>query len=403
MATWKIMRSGLVSCALALAFGAATPAVYAQDAHPHQMLASTPPMGWNSWNAYGAKIDDKIIRATADAMVSSGLSKAGYEYINLDDSWEGGRDAAGNIVPNANFPDMKALADYIHAKGLKFGIYTAPSPKTCGGYEGSFGHEEQDARTFAAWGVDYLKYDLCGYRETIYQVSKGDLDVQSRLLIETYVKMKRALDHTGRPIIFSLSPGMGGMWLVGPATGANLWRTTADIEPNYERIALIGFGQAGLSRFAGPGHWNDPDMLEIGNGKLTLDESKTHMSLWALLAAPLLAGNDLTRMSQQTLDILSNREVIAIDQDALGRQGDRVSEVGPLEIWMKPLSGNAKAVGLFNRSISPMKMTLHLHDVGLKKAHLRDLWTHKDLGVVEDSYTVDVPRYGVVLLKLTVE
>jgi alpha-galactosidase len=401
MPTKKLFNTNVFFLCAVVVFSLTT--LHSQMMPDAAKLAPTPPMGWNSWNAFGAQVDDSKVRATAEAMVSSGLRDAGYQYINLDDTWEGERDSKGVLHPNKKFPDMKALADFIHSKGLKFGIYTAPSPKTCGGYEGSFGHVEQDAQTFASWGVDYLKYDLCGYRQTIYAQAKGNIDLQNKLLTEVYAQMKHALDKTGRPFVYSLSPGMGGMWLVGQAAGANLWRTTADIEANYERIALIGFGQAGLSKFAGPGHWNDPDMLEVGNGKLTSDESKTHMSLWALLAAPLLAGNDLVHMSQQTLEILGNKEVIAVDQDPLGIQGDRVNEVGPLEIWAKPLSQNAKAIGMFNRAISPMKMTLNLSDIGLKRAHLRDLWLHKDLGVVEDSYTTVVPRYGVVLLKITAE
>lgn len=396
MKTRNALNGGIALSLLLLFFSSA--GIHAQKTNE---LAVHPPMGWNGFNAFADKIDDATVRSIADAMVRSGLRDKGYVYINLDESWEGGRDSFGNIKPNSKFPDMKSLGDYIHSRGLRFGIYTSPGEKTCGGNVGSLGHEVQDAKTFASWGVDYLKYDLCSYRQVIYKQAGGDIDKQMALLTEVFAKMRRAIDQAGRPMVYSLSPGMGGMWMVGPAAGANLWRTTADIEPVYERIALIGFGQAGLSHFAGPGHWNDPDMLEVGNGKLSFDESKTHMSLWAILAAPLIAGNDLTHMSAETLSILNNEEVIAIDQDPLGIQGDRVKETGPLEIWSKPLAGNAKAVGLFNRSISPMKMTLKLRDVGLQSAHIRDLWLHKDLGEIKDEYTVVVPRYGVVLLRLS--
>ena len=366
-------------------------------------VAATPPMGWNSWNHFAEKVDDRGVRAAADALVSTGMKDAGYIYVNIDDTWEGKRDAQGNIQSNSKFPNMKALADYVHSKGLKIGIYSSPGPKTCGGYEGSYGHESQDARTYARWGIDYLKYDLCSYDSIMKREASNDPQKAAQLMKQAYEKMHRALLATGRPIVFSLCQyGWDAPWEWGPQVGGNLWRTTGDIDSNYDRISVIGFAQAGLARYAGPGHWNDPDMLEIGNGDLTLDENRTHMSLWAILAAPLLAGNDLSRMSPETLSILTNREVIAIDQDPLGREGDRVTAVGPLEIWSKPLQGGDKAVGLFNRGERALPITLKLSSVGFANgAKARDLWAAKDLGRLQGSYTVRVARHGVVLLRLS--
>ena len=361
--------------------------------------AATPPMGWNSWNHFAARIDDAAVRAQADAMVSSGMRDAGYRYINIDDTWEGARDAAGAIRPNAKFPDMKALADYVHSKGLKLGVYSSPGPKTCAGYEGSQNHEAQDARTYAAWGVDYLKYDLCSLGPAM--IAAGSLGAAQTIELAAYAKMGEALRATGRPIVYSLCQyGFDQVWRWGGSVGANSWRTTGDIEDKYARMAAIGFGQAGLAKFAGPGHWNDPDMLEVGNGGMSAVEYRTHMSLWALLAAPLLAGNDLTRMTPETLSILTNREVIAIDQDPAGMPGDRVKAEGPLEIWAKPLAGGARAVGLFNRSNLPANIAVEFADLGLSGAvGTRDVWTGKDLGPSR-RYEATVPAHGVVLLRL---
>ena len=369
----------------------------------NSMLAATPPMGWNSWNLFAGKVEDKDVRATADAMVSSGMKDAGYLYVNIDDTWQGERDAQGNIQANSKFPDMKALADYVHSKGLKIGIYSSPGRKTCAKYEGSYGHEAQDAKTYAAWGIDYLKYDLCSYRQNMIAEAPNDPQKANQMMKDAYKKMQQALLATGRPIVYSFCQyGWDAVWEWGPSLGANLWRTTGDINATYDRMALIGFSQAGLSKYAGPGHWNDPDMLEVGNGKLKPDENRTHMSLWVLLAAPLLAGNDLSKMTPETLAILTNREVIAIDQDPLGQQGDRVSEVGPLEIWAKPLKGGDKAVGLFNRNDSTLPITVKLSDVGFAGgAKARDIWQAKDLGKIQGSYTATVPGHGVVLLRLS--
>ena len=357
-----------------------------------QELAATPPMGWNSWNHFACKVTAADIRAAADAMAGNGMKEAGYIYVNIDDCWQGKRDAQGNIHPNARFGDIKALADYVHSKGLKIGIYSSPGPQTCAHYEGSYRHEAQDAKQYAAWGIDYLKYDWCS-ASRVYKPSQ---------MPEVYKKMHDALAATGRPIVYSLCQyGMERVWRWGPSVGGNLWRTTGDISDHYDRMALIGFQQNGLQSFAGPGHWNDPDMLEIGNGGMSHDEYVTHMSLWAMLAAPLLAGNDLSKMSAADLAILTNKEVIAVDQDAKGAQGRRVAQEGPLEVWAKPLADGSYAVGLFNGSESAAPITLELKDIGMSSsAQIRDLWAHRDLGSFSGSYTVTVAKHGAAMLKV---
>jgi alpha-galactosidase len=364
-------------------------------------VAPTPPMGWNSWNHFARKVDDATIRAQADAMVSTGMRDAGYLYINIDDTWQGERDAQGVIYPNGKFPDMKALADYVHSKGLKIGIYSSPGPTTCAKFEGSLGHEEQDAQTYAAWGMDYLKYDLCGLRENMK--TAGSPEAANQMMFDAYVTMRDALRKTGRPILYSLCQyGDNAVWRWGASVGGNSWRTTGDINDTYTRMADIGFGQAGLAKFAGPGHWNDPDMLEVGNGGMNADEYRTHMSLWAILAAPLLSGNDLTAMSPETLAMLTNREVIAIDQDSAGKQGDRLSTEGPMEIWVRALADGSKAVGLFNRQHGPMDMQVDFHQLGFKgSVKARDVWQAKDLSPITGVYNVQVPGHGVVLLRVS--
>jgi alpha-galactosidase len=355
-------------------------------------IALTPPMGWNSWNHFHNKVDDATIRAQADAMVSSGMRDAGYTYVNIDDTWEGERDRNGVIHSNSKFPDMKALADFVHSKGLKIGIYSSPGPKTCAKFEGSYGHELQDAQTFAAWGIDYLKYDLCGLRDQMKAAGSPD------------VKMRDALRSSGRPIVYSLCQyGNDAVWEWGASVGGNLWRTTGDINDHYARMETIGFGQAGLARFAAPGHWNDPDMLEVGNGGMNTDEYRTHMSLWAILAAPLLAGNDLTTMTPETVALLTNKDVIAVDQDRAGRQGDRVSAEGPIEIWVRPLADGSKAVGIFNRHPSPLSATVDFkRQLGFNHAvKARDLWLQKDLENPGNSYTAKIPGHGVILLRVS--
>jgi alpha-galactosidase len=365
-------------------------------------LAATPPMGWNSWNHFAAAVTDADVRAAADAMVASGMRDAGYTYVNIDDGWEGDRDTDGTIRSNAKFPDMKALSDYVHAKGLKLGIYSSPGPKTCAGFAGSYEHEAQDAQTYATWGVDYLKYDLCSFRRMMLEQGHGDLKVESSLMENAYEKMHQAILTTGRPIVFSLCQyGMDASWEWAPMVGGNLWRTTTDISDNWSQMTVIGFAQAGLSKFAKPGHWNDPDMLEVGNGHMSADEYRVHMSLWAILAAPLLAGNDLSKMSPEAGMILMNREVIAIDQDPLGRQGDRVSALGPFEIWQRQLANGDLAVAMFNRGESANQITLKLADLGLPTTmRARELWNHSDF-TIQGSYTPVIPKHGVVLLRLS--
>jgi alpha-galactosidase len=356
-------------------------------------LAKTPPMGWNSWNKFAGRVDDATIRSIADAMATNGMKDAGYQYINIDDTWEGAeRDAKGNIQTNSKFPDMKALADYVHSKGLKLGIYSSPGPNTCAGYEGSHGHELQDARTYAAWGIDYLKYDWCGARN-LYK------DSEMRAL---YQKMGDALLASGRPIVYSLCQyGREDVWKWGPQVGGNLWRTTGDIRDSWESMTKIGFAQSDLAPYAAPGHWNDPDMLEIGNGKMTDTEYQTHMSLWAMLAAPLLAGNDLRDMRPAILQILTNREVIDVDQDPLGQQGSRVLKSGETEVWQRPLRGGAWAVAFFNRGETEAKMSVKWSETGLRTnpKSVRDLWLHTEVPGT-DAYEFTVASHGVAMLRV---
>jgi len=356
-------------------------------------LAKTPPMGWNSWNKFAGRVDDATVREIADALVGSGMKDAGYVYINIDDTWEGDRDAQGNIQSNSKFPNMKSLADYVHGKGLKLGIYSSPGPNTCAGYEGSYGHEEQDARTYAAWGIDYLKYDWCGAR-TLYT------DEEMPAL---YQIMGEALLKTKRPIIYSLCQyGRLDVWKWGADVGGNLWRTTGDIRDAWDSMSRIGFGQNELSQWAKPGHWNDPDMLEVGNGGMSETEYRTHMSLWAMLAAPLLAGNDLRNMSPEILAILTNPEVIAVDQDKDGKQGKQIWKSGDQDIWSRPLSGGAQAVAFFNRATEPAKINVRWTDIGITgKKRLRDLWLHQNVEWTGLEYSLTVPGHGVVMLRVS--
>jgi alpha-galactosidase len=344
-------------------------------------------------------VDDKTIRATADAMVSSGMRDAGYVYVNIDDTWEGKRDPQGNIQANEKFPDMKGLADYVHSKGLKLGIYSSPGAQTCAHYEGSLNHEEQDARTYATWGIDYLKYDLCGLREQMKTAPTPE--AAHKIMIDAYIKMRDALKSTSRPIVYSLCQyGNGAVWEWGTNVGGNLWRTTGDITDKYAKMAEIGFSQAGLARFAGPGHWNDPDMLEVGNGGMNTEEYRTHMSLWAILAAPLLAGNDLATMAPETVALLTNRDVIAIDQDRAGKQGDRVWVEGPVEVWVRPLADGSKAVAIFNRHPGPLAPTIDLAKLGIRGRKAHDIWQAKEI-VLGSTYKERIPGHGVVLLRVS--
>jgi alpha-galactosidase len=356
-------------------------------------LARTPPMGWNSWNCFGLDISDEMIRAEAAAMAASGMRDAGYQYIVIDGGWEGYHDTNGVFHSNSKtFPDMKGLCDYIHSLGLKVGIHTSPGPTTCAGHEASYGHEKQDAETFARWGIDFVKYDWCS-ADKVYQPSQ---------MQDAYLKMSGDLKATGRPILFSLCQyGMQDVWKWGGSVGGQLWRTSNDISDNYNSMILHGLDENGLEHFAGPGHWNDPDMLEIGNGKMDQDEWRTQMTLWSILAAPLFAGNDLTQMKPQALKVLTNPEVIAIDQDAAGIQGHCARQEGPTQIWTRSLADGGTAVALLNLNAHPMTMTAVFKELGLpKRVGVRDLWLHKDLGRFNGSFTCIVPRHGAVLLKV---
>ncbi|NYF88070.1 glycoside hydrolase family 27 protein [Tunturiibacter empetritectus] len=364
-------------------------------------LAKTPPMGWNSWNKFGCKgLNEKVVRETADTMVSSGMKDAGYQFVILDDCWQTGRDASGNIIADAErFPSgIKALADYVHSKGLKFGIYTDAGAMTCAKRPGSIGHEYQDAKQYANWGVDYLKEDWCS-------------TLPGQNSESSYTVMRNALADSGRPIVFSICEwGSTKPWLWAGPIG-NLWRSTGDIQDCWDckkdwggnGVTQIIDQMSGLETYAGPGHWNDPDMLEVGNGGLTKEESRAHFSMWAMFSAPLLAGNDISNMTPDTKEILLNKEVIAIDQDPLGHQARRVKKTGDLEIWSKQLQDGGRAVALLNRSPAAAKIAVAWTDLGYPdsvSASVRNLWTVSDLGKQSGSYSADVPSHGVVMLTI---
>src|SRR5947209_6932177 len=350
-------------------------------------LAKTPPMGWNSWNKFACNVSEQLIRETADQMVASGMRDAGYQYLVIDDCWQVSRDAQGNIVADPqHFPSgMKALADYVHGKGLRFGLYSDAGTKTCQGRPGSRGYEFQDARQYAAWGVDYLKYDWCEH---------GTQDS-----VSSYSAMRDALKASGRPIVFSLCEwGSTKPWLWASDVG-NLWRATGDIQDVWAgKKDWGGLGMTNIvdleaenkvGAYSGPGHWNDPDMLEVGNGGMTTTEYRSHFSLWAMLAAPLIAGNDLRAMKPEIGEILLNKEVIAVDQDALGREGRRVRKDGELEVWARPLQDGSRAVILFNRSGNAAPMKVAWHELAYPdhlSASVRDLWQHKDLGMMTGGF-----------------
>ncbi|MGP8225989.1 MAG: glycoside hydrolase family 27 protein [Terracidiphilus sp.] len=368
-------------------------------------VAKTPPMGWNSWNFFFGKVTDKNIRDSADQIVASGMKDAGYVYVNIDDTWEGERDASGVLHTNAKFPDMKALADYVHSKGLKIGIYSSPGPKTCAGYEGSLGHEEQDAQLYASWGIDYLKYDLCSFIPAVMmKQAPNDKAEQMRIMIAAYDKMNKALKATGRPIVFSFCQyGWDAVWEWAPSVGGNLWRTTGDITPRWDRIYAILSQQEGLEKYARPGHWNDPDMLEVGNGKLSLAENRTHFSMWAMLAAPLLEGNDLPNMKPEIREILTNRDVIAIDQDRLGKQGARIYSDGEVDVWVRHLSRGALAITVVNAGSD--RYATHPFHLNLRKLGLagrqtgKDLWTGKTVELTENM-PLELASHDVLLVRV---
>lgn len=359
---------------------------------PDNGLVRTPPMGWNSWNHFAGRVNDAVVRAAADALVSSGMKEAGYIYVNIDDTWEGTRDAEGNIHTNKKFPDMKALADYVHSKGLKIGIYSSPGPTTCGGYLGSYGHEEQDAKTYAEWGFDYLKYDWC---------SAGHIYPDSDLR-PVYQKMGDALAKSGRQIVFSLCEyGNGDVWKWGSDVGGNLWRTTGDIADRWNSLAEIGFKQIEIAQYVKPGHWNDPDMLEIGNGGMSNDEYQTHMTLWAMLSAPLLAGNDLQHMSQETKDLLMNRDIIAIDQDPAVHHPKQTDLGNGVLVWTREMADGSIVVAIFNKADSSSQVNADWSKLGLNApSTARNLWTHQDVSLSGESYSATVPTHGVLVLRI---
>ncbi len=379
-------------------------ALFAQESNsPSNDLALTPPMGWNSWNKFGCNVNEDMIKGMADGIVKSGMKDAGYQYVVIDDCWQVSRDKDGNIIADPqHFPSgIKALADYVHSSGLRFGIYSDAGSKTCAGRPAGLGHEYQDARQYAAWGVDYLKYDWCN---TTTQDAKA-----------SYANIRHALDATGRPIVLSICEwGTAKPWLWGKEIGGNLWRSTGDIQDLWTGHAKWPDGsccsngmvsildqQDGIESFAGPGHWNDPDMLEVGNGGMTTVEYRSHFSLWAMLAAPLIAGNDLRNMKPEIQEILTNKEVIAIDQDPLGSEGRPVRKNGDLEVLARPLQGGNRAVILFNRGSADQEITVNWEDLGYPghvSATVRDLWQHKDLGKFSGKFSAVVPSHGVVMV-----
>jgi len=370
-----------------------------------QGLAKTPPMGWNNWNCWGRAIDDGKVRAAADAMVASGLAEHGWIYINVDDCWQGERDPKTKIIaPNSNFPDMKALADYVHAQGLRFGVYTDAGPKTCAGYEASKGFEEIDARTYAQWGVDYVKVDWC---------NTDGMDPA-----QAYSIMGSALKGCGRDIVFSICNwGFKDPWTWGAKAGGNLWRTTGDIADNWRCVVRYASAQAPIAEWAGPGGWNDPDMLVVGkmgwgpplrDSKLTPNEQYSHVSWWCLLSAPLLLGCDLTQLDDFTLNLLTNDEVLAVNQDVLGRQARRVVQTPEIEVWAKDMSDGSKAVGVFSVGDYDLGLDQNIEyrlewkALGISGAwKARDLWRQKDMGEFIGGMGVSLPEHGVILMSLT--
>jgi len=394
MTFYRFVRCLLVTVFLTLPLAAQSP------------LAARPPMGWNSWNHFAGKVTAADLRSAADQLVSTGMRDVGYVYVNLDDTWQGQRDAQGVLHPNDRFPDMKTLAAYIHSKGLKFGIYSSPGAKTCGGYAGSLGHEMQDAKAYAEWGVDFLKYDLCSFADNMQEARRQHPDdplAGYTLMISAYRKMGDALKSTGRPILYSLCEyGLDEPWKFGTDVDAQMWRTTDDINDSYGRMMEIAYSQVGLEKYAGPGHWNDPDMLEIGNGKMSYDEYRTHMTLWVLLAAPLLAGNDLSKMSEADKGLLTNRQAIAIDQDILGKEAERVWQRGDLSLWRKPLADGRTAIGLVSTSWGRRDFPVDFREIGFPQgANVYDVWAGKELGRWPGPNLITMPKHGAQLYILS--
>lgn len=370
-------------------------------AQKYDGLVQTPPMGWNSWNKFDCDVSEKLIKEIADAMVSSGMKDVGYEYIIIDDCWQIERDKNGKIVADPErFPSgMKALGDYIHSKGLKFGIYSCAGTKTCEQRPGSHGKELIDAKTYAEWGADYLKYDWC-FTEGIEPE-------------KAYTTMSKAIKEAGRPMVFSICEwGLSKPWTWATDIG-HLWRTTYDIrdwydgeiDGNFLGWSLILDKQVGLEKYSGPGHWNDPDMLEVGNGRQTSTEYRAHFSFWSLLNAPLIAGNDLRDMDHETIEILTNKEVVAINQDKLGKQGYKIFDNGDTEVWCKNLYNGDYCVILFNRASNNQYIEVNWDMISTELASasylVRDLWKHSDLGKFKYGFSTEVPSHGVKMIRLS--
>lgn len=396
-----------------------------------ETIALTPPMGWNSWNVFAAEVTADKVKRAADAMANSGLINHGWTYINIDDYWENNhqrkndptlqgefRDAQGNVLPNARFADMKGLVDYIHDKGLKAGLYSSPGPLTCGRCAGSWQHEEQDARSYANWGFDYLKYDWCSYGKIAQDSNQKDVPLyvknkskDSAGAIYPYALMGKALVAQKRDIVYSLCQyGMADVWKWGATVNGNCWRTTYDIVDTWKSMSSIGFKQDICAPYSAPGQFNDPDMLVVGYvgwgkphpTKLTPDEQYTHISLWSLLAAPLLLGCDMEKLDAFTLNLITNDEVIDVDQDALGKAATKVYTTNTVDVYSKPLEDGSIAVGLFNRGTEKTSIAATWKDLGITgKWIVRDLWRQKDLGTQTDKFEAEVASHGVVLVKLS--
>jgi alpha-galactosidase len=414
-----------------------------------QTIGLTPAMGWNSWNCFAGAVTAEHVKSAADAMIKSGLINHGWTYINIDDFWEVNprqtndptlqgpmRDAQGWIVPNPRFPDMKGLADYVHGLGLKIGLYSSPGPWTCGGCVGSWQHEEQDAALYGVWGFDYLKYDWCSY-SSIVSTNRWQRQFDLETSQRPYRVMRAALDKVPRDIMYSLCQyGSANVWEWGAEVGGNSWRTTGDIQDSWSSLTRIGFRKAGHEKYAGPGHFNDPDMLIVGKvgwgprlhpTRLTPNEQYTHISLWCLLCSPLLIGCDMTQLDDFTLNLLSNDEVLEVNQDPLGRQAARIKQDGSLEVWAKDMEDGSKAVGLFNRGDAEAVVSVTWSELGINgpqpanggapqngasllltlgqhfgnRQLVRDLWRQKDLGQFNDQFQTPVPRHGVVLVRVS--